>query len=79
MPPPMPNTMSSMAMDYSNAGYMNINTGAAQNNYWGSSQHINDALSGESNSFLTIIKPKFKNPYQGMLLKNKLFLMCFFE
>lgn len=69
MPPPMPNTMPSMAnMDYSNAGYMNMNTDASKNSYWGSSQHINDALSGESNSFLTIIKPKFKNTYQGMFV-----------
>lgn len=62
MPPPMPN---SMPMEYNNhGGFGNMN---AHNPYWASSQHINDALGGESNNgFLTVIKPKFvKNNYQG--------------
>lgn len=62
MPPPMSNAM---PMEYSShGGFGSMN---AANSYWESSQHINDALGGETtNGFLTVIKPKFvKNSYQG--------------
>lgn len=62
MPPPMPNNMP-MGMEYNNhghSGFGNMNMMMNKPNpYWGNGQHINDALAGDSNGFLTVLKPKF--------------------
>lgn len=58
-------------MDYNNhnhGSFGNPNAMMSPNSYW-TNQHGNDALTGESGGFLTVIKPKFvKNSnYQGKL------------
>lgn len=73
MPPPMHSSM-----DYNNhnlGSFGNPNTMMPQNSYWTNNQHINDALTGESGGFLTVIKPKFvkNNNYPGKFkCRNKI-------
>lgn len=67
MPPPMPNMMSMEFNNHGHSGFNNMNMMMNKpNKYWGNGQHINDALIGDSNGFLTVLKPKFvKSTQQG--------------